>query len=349
MPTVTRPKRMRTHNAHEAVEFAKTVGKANEMNEALYRALWEEGREINQVDVIRDLAASIVPDVEALIAAVESRAFKHKIVGFDDPAYDLGIYNVPTFFIGEDRLVEQPYSVLRSKVANQLGLDPTDAIYLNLAFPAATQDRPYVYLNMVTTIDGKILSGERNEPVHDLGSARDHRLMQLIEGSADAVIVGAQTLRSTSKNWNPKPRIRLVVSSHGDLPYDAKFFTEGEAYVVSFDSAPLKCPSSVKTLRVGKDSLDLRLFLSKLKSELGVERLLGMGGSELNAQLLKLDLVDELFWTVAPKVKLGRDVPTYADGEPLDRASILRFEIVEQHVVNNELFVRYRRSKTLGH
>src|SRR4051812_3806575 len=46
-PTVTRPKQMRTHNAHEAVEYAKTEGVADEFVEKLYRALWEEGKEIN--------------------------------------------------------------------------------------------------------------------------------------------------------------------------------------------------------------------------------------------------------------------------------------------------------------
>ena len=74
-----------------------------------------------------------------------------------------------------------------------------------------------------------------------------------------------------------------------------------------------------------------------------VERLLIEGGSELNAALLALDLVDELFWTVAPNVKLGRGVPTYADGEPLPRGSLLSFEIVSVHQVVDELYLRYRR------
>ena len=70
-----------------------------------------------------------------------------------------------------------------------------------------------------------------------------------------------------------------------------------------------------------------------------------LGGSELNAQLLKADVVDELFLTVAPKIKLGRDVPTYAGGEPLPREAILDFDLLESHVLGDEVFLRYRRRR----
>jgi riboflavin biosynthesis pyrimidine reductase len=80
-----------------------------------------------------------------------------------------------------------------------------------------------------------------------------------------------------------------------------------------------------------------------LQSGLGVRRLLILGGSETNAVFLADDLVDELFLTIAPKVKLGRSVPTYAGGEPLARDSLLRFKLLEHHVVESEVFLRYRR------
>jgi riboflavin biosynthesis pyrimidine reductase len=76
---------------------------------------------------------------------------------------------------------------------------------------------------------------------------------------------------------------------------------------------------------------------------LGVKHLLCEGGSELNASLLREGLVDELFLTLAPKIKLGRDVPTYAGGEPLSRALVQQYELVEAHTVGSEIFVRYRR------
>jgi riboflavin biosynthesis pyrimidine reductase len=216
-------------------------------------------------------------------------------------------------------------------------------VYLDLRFPALHEDRPYTYIDMVTTIDGKILTGDRNETVSDLGSKVDHKLMRRIEATADAVMIGAQTLRSTSNAWSPKTAKRIVVSRSGDLPADAAFFQE-EAYVATPASSDFAIPTSAKMLRAGKDSVDFNLLLSLLKG-LGVNRLLVLGGSELNGQLLHQDLVDELFLTIAPKVKLGRDVPTYAGGNALAREQVQNFKLIENHVFESEVFLRYRRER----
>lgn len=116
LPGVERPKRMRTHNAHEAVEYAKTQNIADEMVEALYRALWEHGKEINKPAVIAEVASPIVSDLDQLRKAIEERRFREKIVGFDIPAYETGVYNVPTFFIGGKLYAEQPYANLKKAI-----------------------------------------------------------------------------------------------------------------------------------------------------------------------------------------------------------------------------------------
>jgi predicted DsbA family dithiol-disulfide isomerase len=118
-PTATRPRRMRTNNVHQAVEFAKTVGVQDEFIERLYRALWEQGREINAPDVLRELASGLM-DADAMLVAVEEVRYRDQVVGFDDPAYASGVYNVPTFFIGEERYAGQPLTVLRKAVRGAL-------------------------------------------------------------------------------------------------------------------------------------------------------------------------------------------------------------------------------------
>lgn len=120
MPTAERPKKMRTYNAHQAVEFAKTEGVGNELVEALYRAYWEQGLEINDIVVILSVAKDIVRDLYGLQTAIETTQFKDQVVGFDDPAYSNGVYNVPTFFIGHERYAEQPYVVLKKAVEKAL-------------------------------------------------------------------------------------------------------------------------------------------------------------------------------------------------------------------------------------
>ena len=156
-------------------------------------------------------------------------------------------------------------------------------------------------------------------------------------------MIGAQTLRSTSATWNPRTEKRIVVSRSGDLPWTASFFKE-TPYVATTESATFEPPSPVQLLRAGTDSVDMTSLMRKLRG-LGVARLLVLGGSELNASMLHAGLVDELFLTIAPKVKLGRDVPTYAGGIALARDRMLHFDLVEHHVIGNEVFLRYRREQ----
>ncbi len=118
LPKSVRPKKMRTHNAHEALAYAKREGKADAFAEALYIAYWENGREINRPEVLHELAQGILNDPDEMLAAVNEKRYASEIVGFDDEAYAGGVYNVPTFYIGEARLAEQPYAALKKAVQN---------------------------------------------------------------------------------------------------------------------------------------------------------------------------------------------------------------------------------------
>ncbi|MCW5939783.1 MAG: DsbA family protein [Fimbriimonadaceae bacterium] len=119
-PHATRPKNMRTHNALEAVEHLKQEGFAHEFVGRMYRAYWTQGQEIDALDVIEELAAGLTEDWAAMRSAIESRKYADKIVPFDDDAYAAGVFNVPTFFIGEARLAEQPYRTIARAVARWL-------------------------------------------------------------------------------------------------------------------------------------------------------------------------------------------------------------------------------------
>jgi predicted DsbA family dithiol-disulfide isomerase len=119
-PTAERPKKMRIHNAMEAVEHAKTEGKDEELVEALYNAYWLEGVEINNPEEIERIATGIVSNIDELRRTISERRFKHNIIGFDNDAYAAGVYNVPTFFIGGERYAEQPYDALRKAMRESL-------------------------------------------------------------------------------------------------------------------------------------------------------------------------------------------------------------------------------------
>lgn len=216
--------------------------------------------------------------------------------------------------------------------------------YRSLSFPEPPPDRPYVFLNMIATLDGKTVSGTRDECAIGLGSDVDKATMRVVEGAADAVMAGASTVRTAHPYWRPRIRRRIVVSGSGRLDFGGEFFTAGEPYVACPAAAAPAASASVELLRFGEAAVDLPALLADLRQRLGVLRLLVVGGSRLNGELFRLGLVDELFLTVAPRIKLGEDLPTIAGGPPLSREAMLRFELLECHPVGSELFLRYRRA-----
>lgn len=220
-----------------------------------------------------------------------------------------------------------------------------EGVYAGLSFPEAPVGRPYTFINMVSTIDGKILTGGRDEHVMDLGSAVDHASMRQIENAAQAVLIGAGNLRATPKLWYPAHLVRLVATRSGGVDAGCRFFTDApsKAYVVTNEAGRDAVPAGLQVLAFGRDATDWGALMRYLRVNLGIQRLLVEGGSELNAEVLRRDLVDELFLTLAPKMRLGRDVPTYAGGRALDRSEVQDYDLLSHQVVGSEVFLRYRR------
>ena len=197
---------------------------------------------------------------------------------------------------------------------------------------------------MVATIDGKIVTGNRGEPVEDLGSKIDHLMMRKIQLAAEGVLIGAGAQRSSNKIWYPKELIRFVATRSGNVLFDSRFFSDApdKAFIICPEAA--RIPDGFKAIRAGETDVDWKIALGKIWTELGIKRLLVEGGSDINAQLLASELVDELFLTIAPKIKLGADTPTYADGEALPRDLVQRYTLIEEHRWGDEVFLRYRRT-----
>ena len=345
-PSAERPKPISTHNAHEAVEFAKLHGAQDALVQRIYEAYWERGLRIDRPDVLAELAADLVPDAKAMKRSIERREFAERIIEFDQSAYESGVYYVPTFFVGDDRLAEQPYACIEQAIRRELSLDSRAGVYPCLRWGAPPEARPYVVMNMVSTLDGKSVTGERDEPVADLGSEVDHATMRQIEGAVDAVLIGAGSLRATPGLWYAEHLWRIVVTGSGQIPVDGRFFTDvpDRAVVATTAAGAARIGQGARTEQFHGEHVDIDDLLKFLRAELGVVTLLVEGGSELNAQLFSCDCVDELFLTVAPKVKLGRRVPTIAGGTPLSAADMLRFRLVTSRAVGDEMFLRYRRN-----
>lgn len=111
------PKRTRplsnSRRALEGAEFALEAGQANTYHDLVYRAYWNEDRDIADLSVLTEIAEQAGLDIAAFLAALEDRRYSDRIVEYDDPAHAAGIWNVPTWMFPERWIAEQPYSVVR--------------------------------------------------------------------------------------------------------------------------------------------------------------------------------------------------------------------------------------------
>lgn len=121
-PPKTRPSGMRSHNVLLALEWAKNDGCLDGLLEKLYTSYWLKGHVVNDLDVLVELSSGIASNPAKLRESVESEEFAMNIIPFDEPSYEAGVFNVPTFFVGSLKLAEQPTPVLRGAIKEWLEL-----------------------------------------------------------------------------------------------------------------------------------------------------------------------------------------------------------------------------------
>ncbi len=225
-----------------------------------------------------------------------------------------------------------------------------ETLYRQISFPPAPADRPYVFLNMVSTLDGKITLGEVGDTAAGLGSPMDQALMKRLQRNAQAVLIGASTLRAGHVTY-PETLWRGVITASGNLPAESRFFSEapGKAVVFTTEQVPeqkrKEWQEFAHVVVCGTGKVNLVQALSFLRQQLGIERLLCEGGGALNYEMFAADLIDEWFLTLAPKVKGGRHIPTTVEGDGLPRERVVQMELISVYENNGELYLRYRRAR----
>jgi 2,5-diamino-6-(ribosylamino)-4(3H)-pyrimidinone 5'-phosphate reductase len=231
---------------------------------------------------------------------------------------------------------------------------PAESVYEDLELPPIGRreaSRPYVIINMVSSVDGKTAIGGKSARI---GSHIDRQTMRNLRSHADAVMIGANTLRAEKLSLGidepsdkPQP-LAIVATRTGDVPLESNLLL-GEGQEVL-----LLSPRELRGYRGGRPrrlrasaadpsgDVDLGEALEILKAECGVEVLLVEGGPTLNHALISGGLGDELFLTLAPKL-LGANVSesyTILDGGLLPPETSSP-DLLSVHLAGDELFLRY--------
>ena len=237
--------------------------------------------------------------------------------------------------------------------------------------------QPYIVGNFVTTLDGVVTL---NEPGHASGGdisgfdRHDKLVMGLLRAIADAVIVGAGTLRSVPQHrWTAQyiypPQalvyqqlrtslgkkaspLNVIVTAHGEVDLDLPVFQSSEVPVLLVTTThgaerihAQRLPPGVELQAIqSAGPLSARAILQAVSRVRQSEVILVEGGPQLMGDFFAEQALDELFLTLAPQFA-GRngqvERPGLVMGKRFAPEHPLWGTLVSVRRGGNHLFLRY--------
>ena len=223
-------------------------------------------------------------------------------------------------------------------------------------------NRPFVFINVAMTADGKIDTFQRQGSA--ISSAWDKARVDRLRAEADAVMVGGRTLldedpkltvksealraERVARGLTPNP-VKVGIVTKADLKTHSDFLHSGPAKVVIFTTHQTSKEQFAFLRSQGVDvyihdqeRVDLPRALATLQ-ELGIHRLMVEGGATLNFELLRLGLVDEVSAYIAPMIFGGASAPTMVSGSGVERSAAIPLQLVHVETqADGGIIIRYK-------
>jgi riboflavin-specific deaminase-like protein len=216
----------------------------------------------------------------------------------------------------------------------------------------APPDRPYLVLNMVSSLDGKATIDWRTK---GLSTELDRELFHRLRTQADAIMVGAGTVRAErygrmtksdelraareQDGLAPYP-LAVVVSARLDLHTDLPLLNDPEQRVVIATGSDATLPDLGHHVLYERTGDDLPLLMARLRNAHGVRSVICEGGPTLNSYLFAAGVVDELWLTLNQKVAGGAAALTIVAGREL--VDPVELEPISIAHGGTDLFTRWR-------
>ncbi len=220
--------------------------------------------------------------------------------------------------------------------------------------------RPHTTVVLAMSADGKI-ADVRRSPAR-FGSEADKAHLETQVAQADGVLFGAGTLRAygttlrvshpellemRSQQGQPSQPVQMVCSRWAEFDPDLRFFKQPVPRWLLTTTLGAKDwqekPEFERILvaETAEQTLDWQIAFQQLVS-LGIQRLTVLGGGELVASLVALDLIDELWLTVCPLILGGAIAPTPVQGSGFPAELAPRLELLSAETSGPEVFLHYR-------
>jgi predicted DsbA family dithiol-disulfide isomerase len=104
--------------AHEATEYARDKGKAEDFHRIVFRKYYGEGQDIGQWDVLCAAASEAGLDAAGMQRSVQAGDYRETVEALISEAYAIGVNSVPTYVLNDRYAVigAQPYPVFREAI-----------------------------------------------------------------------------------------------------------------------------------------------------------------------------------------------------------------------------------------
>ncbi|HEX2555693.1 MAG TPA: DsbA family oxidoreductase [Microvirga sp.] len=90
-----------TRRAHQLIAFAASEGKSDAVVEALFKAYFEDGRDVGDEEVLGDIAAASGIDRRTALMAIRDTGLASYVADLERQAGGLGIQGVPFFIVDQ--------------------------------------------------------------------------------------------------------------------------------------------------------------------------------------------------------------------------------------------------------
>jgi riboflavin biosynthesis pyrimidine reductase len=217
------------------------------------------------------------------------------------------------------------------------------------------EDRPWVLVNMIATVDGATAVEGRSG---GLGGPADKLVFRALRAVADVILVGAGTVRAESYGTpqpmpgRPTPPRLAIVTQSLELDVEARVFTEapegGRPFVVTSEASdPVRRAELSKVAELvlaGRGEVDLGTAVAQLAAR-GARVVLCEGGPSLNGHLISAGVIDEMCVSLAPLLAAGSSPRVaHGSGRPVPHTFSLD-RVLES---GGYLFLRYVRRAELS-
>jgi predicted DsbA family dithiol-disulfide isomerase len=122
MPFVSTKRIYNSRLAHEATEYAREHGKANEFHSVVFRKVYAEGLDISQWEILRAAAQEVGLDADEMQSDVDGGKYTAVVAEQVEQAYAVGVTGVPTYVINNRYAIvgAQPYEAFKNALTRIL-------------------------------------------------------------------------------------------------------------------------------------------------------------------------------------------------------------------------------------